>query len=212
MKPQSVPSPCPPPKAPHVNMGESRPPSRRYRKAVWAMLPPHFRPCSSLPLPTSQLKPIQTPTAPPPFRSATPPSCLSLKHATRLKPAPRAPIPHPENTANLRQNTTSPPSGTPRFHPTSRNCNYPTMLPALKHATRLKPALRVPILHPETAANLRQNTASPPSGTPRFHPTSRNHNYCNEHEKQKLPVTNTHDFLRRNAFFENFPLTFYDPV
>lgn len=65
---------------------------------------------------------------------------------------------------------------------------------------------------PENTANLRQNTASPPSGTPRFYPTSRNHNYCNEHEKQKLPVTNTHDFLRRNAFFENFPLTFYDPV
>lgn len=159
MKPQSDPSPCPPPKAPHVNMGESRPPSRRYRKAVWAMLPLHFRPCSNLTLPTSQLKPFQTPAAPPLFRSATPPSRLSLKHATRLKPA-----------------------------------------------------LRAPILHPETAANLRQNTASPPSGTPRFHPTSRNHNYCNAHEKQKLPVTNTHDFLRRNAFFENFPLTFYDPV
>ena len=90
-------------------------------------------------------------------------------------------------------------------------CTPPSRL-SLKHATRLKPALRAPIPHPETAANLRQNTASPPSGTPRFHPTSRNHNYCNEHEKQKFPITNTHDFLRRNAFFENFPLTFYDPV
>ena len=122
---------------------------------VTPALSPMFKPA----LPTSQLKPFQTSTAPPPSRSATPPSRLSLKHATRLKSTPRAPIPHPE-----------------------------------------------------TAANLRQNTASPPSGTPRFHPTSRNHNYCNEHEKQKLPVTNTHDFLRRNAFFENFPLTFYDPV
>ena len=152
------------------------------------------------------------PTAPPLFSSATPPSRLSLKYATRLKSTPRALIPHPENTANLRQNTASSPSGTPRFHPTSRDCNYPAMLPALKHATRLKSTPRAPIPHPETAANLRQNTASPPSGVPRFHPTSRDHNYCNEHEKQKLPVTNTHDFLRRNAFFENFPLTFYDPV
>lgn len=131
MKPQSDPSPCPPPKAPHVNMGESRPPSRRYRKAVWATLPPHFRPCSNLPLPTSQLKPFQTPTAHPPFRPATPPSRLSLKHTTRLKPALRAPIPHPENTANLRQNTASPPSGTPDFIPHHATAIIPPCCPPL---------------------------------------------------------------------------------
>lgn len=130
------------------------------------------------------------------------PPLLKTRYASQVHSP--VPIPHPETAANLRQNTASIP-----HHATAI---IPPCCPPLNTLRASSPLPRHQYHPPKAPPTCGRTPLHHPPGTPRFHPTSRNHNYCNEHKKQKLPVTNTHDFLRRNAFFENFPLTFYNPV